>query len=260
MKKAIIAALVMALALAASCAAAEPADWHGQTIPDFSVRTIDGGTFTLSESLRTHDLVMINLWATWCGPCRSEFPYLETAWERYGSRVDVIALSIESTDTLDVLRNFASQYGLRFAIGRDEANLFGLLNGNAIPTSLIVDGQRRIVWAEVGSQPSVEAFTAIFDSLLDQYGSTPAPAARERCVLYFRDPAGNPIPGVTVGFCNGEYWPTETDGAGRVAFEGSAADYHLHLLSVPDGYALPWEEMHIYGGDSYELTVTLYPN
>ena len=257
MKRSLVILLAFALFAACSlpCAFASPEDWQGKTLPDFSVKTINGDTFTLSESLKTHDLVLINLWATWCGPCRMEFPYLETAWEQYGSRVDVIALSIESSDSFDVLRRFANEYSLNFAIGRDETNIFGMIGGTAIPTTLIVDKDMRIVAVEIGSKSSVDEFAALFDSLLSAYPEQTQNA--DRCVLYFRDSDGNPVQGVTVAFCNGEYEPIETDGSGRVSFDGDPDEYHVHLLSVPDGYKLPWEQMFIYG-DCFELTVTLH--
>ncbi len=257
MKRFIVILLAAALFAACSlpCAFAAPEDWQGKTLSDFSVKTINGDTFTLSESLKTHDLVLINLWATWCGPCRMEFPYLETAWERYGSRVDVIALSIESSDSFDVLRRFANEYGLNFPIGRDETNIFGMIGGTAIPTTLIVDRDMRIVTVEIGSKSSVDEFTNLFDSLLSAYPDKTQNT--ERCVLYFRDSDGNPVRGVTVAFCNGEYDPIETDESGRVSFDGDPNDYHVHLLGVPDGYKLPWEQMYVFG-DSFELTVTLH--
>ena len=257
MKRSIVILLAFALFAACSfpCALASPEDWQGKTLPDFSAKTVNGDTFTLSESLRTHDLVLINLWATWCGPCRMEFPYLETAWEQYGSRVDVIALSIEKSDTFDVLRSFANEYGLNFAIGRDEANIFGMMGGTAIPTTLIVDRDMRIVAVEIGSKSSANEFSALFDSLLSAYPEQTQ--STERCILYFRDSDGNPVRGVTVAFCNGEYEPVETDGSGRVSFDGDPDEYHVHLLGVPDGYKLPWEQMYIYG-DCFELTVTLH--
>lgn len=259
MKKLMAAILAAALFLALGTAAlAGPEDWQGRTLPDFSANTIGGATFSLSESLKTHDLVLINLWATWCGPCRLEFPYLESAWQQYGSRVDVIALSIEGSDTFDVLRSFAKENGLNFAIGRDETNIFGLLDGNAIPTTLIVNRDRQIVAVEIGCKTSVEEFTSLFDDLLAQYSVQPQESG-ERCVLVFRDPSGNPIPGVTVGFCNGEYTPVDTDSNGRVTFDGNPADYHVHLLAVPAGYSMPWEQIYV-DGSSFELTVTLYPD
>ena len=53
----------------------------GFTAPDFTLETLDGGTVTLSE-LRGQ-VVVINLWATWCPPCRAEMPALERVWNEY---------------------------------------------------------------------------------------------------------------------------------------------------------------------------------
>lgn len=165
--------LILALSFVLSGAQAAPEDMLGQILPDFTAETIQGTTFSLSESLKTHDLVLINFWATWCGPCRMEFPFLETAWEQYGNQVDVIALSVEESDSFDVLRNFAGEYSLSFGIGRDESNLFFGMDGSAIPTTLIVDQDRRVVAVEIGSKASVEQFTALFDSLLSEAASQP---------------------------------------------------------------------------------------
>ncbi len=166
MKKTLAILALLALVLGAGPAFAAPEDFEGQVLPDFTVTTLDGSAFTLSEALKTHDLVLVNLWATWCGPCRVEFPYLQEAWTEYGDRVDVIALSVERMDTLAVLRRFAEDFGLQFPIGRDEGNLFGALQGYAIPTTLIVDREMRIVRVEIGSKRSKQAFTDLFDALL----------------------------------------------------------------------------------------------
>lgn len=160
--------LIMVFTLAASCAHADPEAMYGLPFPDLSVKTIDGGTFSLSESLKTHDLVLINFWATWCPPCRMEFPFLQEAWKKYEDRVDVIALSIEKTDTLEVLKSFADENGLTFNIGRDEKKLLDKMRGDAIPTTLIVDRDGKVVYVEVGAMTSVEDFTELFDSLLDE--------------------------------------------------------------------------------------------
>ena len=170
MKKLTILALVLMLVftLAVSGAQADPEAMYGLPFPDLSIQTIDGETFTLSESLKTHDLVLINFWATWCPPCRMEFPFLQEAWEKYADRVDVIAMSIEKTDTLKVLKNFAKENGLTFNIGRDENNLLDKMRGDAIPTTLIVDRDGKVVYVEVGAMTSVKDFTDLFDSLLNE--------------------------------------------------------------------------------------------
>ena len=170
MKKLTTIALVLMLVftLAVSGAQADPEAMYGKTFPDFSVKAIDGSTFTLSESLKTHDLVLINFWATWCGPCRMEFPYLQEAWKKYADRIDVIALSVERTDTAKVLKNFAEKNGLTFPIGRDEAKLLDKMRGTAIPTTLIIDRDGKVVYVEVGAKMSTEEFTELFDSLLNE--------------------------------------------------------------------------------------------
>ena len=128
MKKLIALALTLVLLLGAADALADPESYYGKPLPDFTVKTLDGEDFTLSESLKSHDLVLINFWATWCGPCRMEFPFLQDAWQQYADR----------------------------------------MRGNAIPTTLIVDRDGKIVYVDVGAKVSTDAFTELFDSLLNE--------------------------------------------------------------------------------------------
>ena len=82
--------ILAAICLAVSAAAAEE-DYLGKPLADFTAETIGGGSFTLSEALKEKELVIINLWATWCGPCGMEFPYMEEVYEQYQDRVEIIA-------------------------------------------------------------------------------------------------------------------------------------------------------------------------
>ena len=105
--KLLTTALIFALALVAVSLAqgtAGPRSYLGQPMPDFTVTTIEGETLTLSEVLAGKKAVLVNLWATWCGPCAMEFPSLEQAYETYKDDVEVIALSIEANDTDDILK------------------------------------------------------------------------------------------------------------------------------------------------------------
>lgn len=133
---------------------------------DFSVETADGGTFTFSEALKEKDLVLINLWATWCGPCGSEFPYLEEAYREYQDDAAVIALSVEPGDTPEKLADYARNRGMTFPVGSDTGiGLGALFVGSGIPTTLIVDRYGVIVFYQVGAMTGADAFKRLFDAL-----------------------------------------------------------------------------------------------
>ncbi len=139
----------------------------GNPLADFTVETIDGGTFSLSQAIAEKGLVFINLWATWCGPCGTEFPYLQKAYELYQDRVAVIALSVETADSPDVLRQYADARGLTFPIGSDSTiGLSDYFSVTAIPSSLLVDRFGNVAWMDVGAQTSTDAFTRLFDWFL----------------------------------------------------------------------------------------------
>lgn len=126
----------------------------GKPMQDFSVQTIDGETFTLSESLKEHDLVLVNFFFTRCVPCGKEFPIIEEAYEKYKERFDVVSLSTDPYDTDDILTKYAEQKGLTFHVGSDSGP--GLSESviseiQAMPVSLFVDRFGNIAYCEEGA-------------------------------------------------------------------------------------------------------------
>ena len=121
-------ALVLALAMCLGCAALaeETALVYalGAPMPDFTFTDINGVSHTLSETLKEKEMVLINLWATWCGPCESEFPFLEEAYEQYKDKVEVFALSIDENDDDAKLTEYVASHGLTFPVGHETFNLF----------------------------------------------------------------------------------------------------------------------------------------
>lgn len=135
----------------------------GDTMRDFTVTTFDGKTVTLSEVLKEKDMVLINIWASWCGPCAAEFPFLEEAYKQYQDRVEVIAVSCESEDTDEVLADYAAEKGMTFPVAQDTAGLAEAFEVHSIPTSIVVDRFGVVCFIEAGSQPDVASFTSLFD-------------------------------------------------------------------------------------------------
>ncbi len=226
MKK--ILALLLALAMCLGCVALaeeEAATYAvGAPLPDFTFTAIDGTSYTLSEVLKEKDMVLINLWATWCGPCRQEFPYMEEAYELYKDKIEIFALSIEEEDDMETLTAFAAEYGMTFPVGRDETGIFSAFGLNSIPTSLVVDRFGNVAFMEAGSQTSLGNFTRLFDVFVgDEYtesivldeipAAKPNVAAEDEATLA----AALNVEGGTLAFVNPDdenTWPmlVETDG------------------------------------------------
>ena len=132
--------LALAMMLCLSIATANEAEFLGEPFPDFSVTDTEGNSFTLSEQLKDHEAVLINFWATWCNPCRTEFSYLREVWEKYGDRVAFIALSPYATDTLEKVTAYREANGISFPMGLDAGGeLYKKTGSGYYPTTVIVD-------------------------------------------------------------------------------------------------------------------------
>ena len=82
-------------------------------VSDFTVTDLDGRTFTLS-SLRGK-VVLVNFWATWCGPCRGELPFLREAYKKFnGQGFDILSISLDFPErtTTDAYREWITQNGM----------------------------------------------------------------------------------------------------------------------------------------------------
>ena len=107
--------------------------------PDFSVPTIDGSRFSLSEHLaESGDPVILNLWASWCAPCRAEMPALDAAAARHPA-VKFVGVAVQ--DDLQAAEEFATELGVSYTIGldqRDEVN--ALYPTFGLPVTYIISG------------------------------------------------------------------------------------------------------------------------
>ncbi len=237
----------------------------GEAMEDFSVETVNGDTFTLSEALKDHDMVLINFWATWCPPCAYEFPFLESAYEKYSDRVAVLALSLDPEDTDEMIADYVEEMGLTFPAGSDrELQLSYTYVKGGIPTSLVIDKFGNTAWLEVGAQSSENAFCRLFDYFLsDEYTETtviegiPGEETESTYTVRFIGPEGEPVPGCVINFCTDEFCsPVTSDENGVAVFVGEPKAYHLQILSVPEGYH--WEDGEPFYTDTKSEMITAY--
>lgn len=167
MKKMLL--LLLALLLLCGAAQAEDAPYQlGDRMEDFSFTTYDGQTTTLYEILEEKDMVLLNFWASWCGPCKREFPHMEQAYSAYQDQVEIVALSVEVEDTTEVIKAFAESMNLSFAMGQDTERLANRFGVTSIPVSVVVDRFGTICFLESGSIPDTNIFTRLFESYVGE--------------------------------------------------------------------------------------------
>ncbi|MBQ8924232.1 MAG: redoxin domain-containing protein [Lachnospiraceae bacterium] len=110
------------------------------TAPDFKFLNNDGEEAHLSDYFGKP--VVLNFWATWCGPCQMEMPYFDTAYKKYGEDINflIIDLTDGSRDTVDSARAFIEENGFSFPIGfdieYDGAYTYGV---SSIPMTFFID-------------------------------------------------------------------------------------------------------------------------
>lgn len=138
----------------------------GMEAKDFEVRTLDGGTFRLSE--QRGKVVVVNIWATWCGPCVQEMPDLERISREYGEKVVVIG--VNSGESEETIARFVEDNGYTFLFGIDEEYYVGsyVFPTTGIPHTVVIDENGIISEVFTGSRPEMyEYFKVAVDEALN---------------------------------------------------------------------------------------------
>ena len=140
--------------------AAEPA--VGRVAPDFELTTVTGETLKLS-ALRGQPVVL-NFWATWCGPCLREMPALESASQRFADQV--VFVGVDQGESQEVVQSFIDEFGVTFVVPLDSDWTVGdRYNVTGMPTTFFVDeyGVIRHLWVgEMNAVVLAEGIAKIF--------------------------------------------------------------------------------------------------
>jgi len=116
----------------------------GKRAPAFTAKRLDGPGKLSLASFRGRPVVL-NFWASWCGPCKREAPTLERTWQQYKSQ-GLVVLGVDYTDASSDARSFAAKHGLTFPIVRDGNGVIGTRYGlTGVPETFVIDRSGRLV-------------------------------------------------------------------------------------------------------------------
>ena len=147
----LIAGLALSIFAASSLASSNMA---GQPAPDFALKSSTGDNMRLSEF--RGDVVMINFWATWCGPCRQEMPLLDELYQRY-NRVGFNLLGVNIDDDSNRAMAMISELGVEFPVLFDaQKEVSKMYDVDAMPVTVLVDREGNIRYVHQGYKPGYE--------------------------------------------------------------------------------------------------------
>lgn len=148
-------------------AAEESAIKVGDRFPDISEMGIDGDW----PRDTTNKLVIVDFWASWCGPCRGTFPLMEDLHRRLGKR-GLVIVAVNEDKSRVAMTEFLRQHPVSFTVVRDhKKKLAATVNVALLPASYILDGTGRVVAIQSGERTMQNraAFAKLVEDLLEKH-------------------------------------------------------------------------------------------
>jgi len=143
-----------------------PAPREGFLAPDFTLQTLDGETVTLSD-LRGQ-AVLINLWATWCPPCRAEMPAIQKLYAEYKDQgFEVMAVNMTYQDIPTAVLPFTQEHALTFPVLLDETgDVASKYELRSLPSSFFINRDGFIQEVVIGGPMSEALLRTRIESIL----------------------------------------------------------------------------------------------
>lgn len=138
----------------------------GDVAPEFSATLADGSTFTFAE--KKGKVILLNFWATWCGPCVGEMPAFQDLYEEYGEQVEILA--VNCMEEVETVNRFIEETGYQFPIAYDvEGKICMAYPSSGIPYTLVIgtDGTiKKIYVGAADAQTQYQVYKAAIDAEL----------------------------------------------------------------------------------------------
>jgi peroxiredoxin len=126
----------------------------GTSAPDFTLKTLAGGNMRLQE--QRGQVVLVNFWATWCGPCRKEMPHLNRIADKYKSS-GLVLLGVNVDDDVGNALAVAAKLGVKFPVLLDtDKKVSRLYDLNSMPSTMVIDRSGKVRFVHRGYQDGYE--------------------------------------------------------------------------------------------------------
>lgn len=138
-------------------------EWQGRIAPDFELKTASGERFLLSENVGKK-IIVLNFFATWCGPCREEMPELNTYFNAHKAE-SFLLLGIDAEEKQDRVDAFLTDLKIDFPTGIDAGPIQKQYGVGAFPTTVLIGVDGKVQFYESGALANAEV---AFDNLLSK--------------------------------------------------------------------------------------------
>ena len=146
--------LLACLTLVSGVALAAPEDLISKPSSDFALRSLSGDNLRLSEQLG--EVVILNFWATWCGPCRQEMPLLDEVYVKY-RRAGLVLLSINIDEQPEAAAEMAKTLGVSYPVLLDARNeVAKAYEIGTLPATFLIDREGKVRYVSEGFKPGYE--------------------------------------------------------------------------------------------------------
>ena len=239
------------------------AELVGKTI-HFETKDVDGNPVKSEDLFGAHDVTMINIWATWCGPCKGELEELGNMHRRLEAKnAAIIGICDDADDKNDECKALIREKNLSYINllpyeGMDELAI------DSFPTSFFVDREGKMMtFPVIGVPGDISEYEKTINSLLNHEEvseSSAQPAAETDKTDYrviVKDESGAPVAGARVQFCDDVTCMfSKTDETGTASFAAEQGQYTVHIQKAPEGYAACTEEFAV-AQDTPEVQIVL---
>ncbi len=133
MRARLFGALVALVLVLGGCSAQEPRSSKPSTLPDVTLAALDGGAALDLSTVRGP--AVVNLWASWCGPCARELPLYQSFSEKYAGKVKVLGIDFQDTQK-DAARQLIRKTGVTYPLYEDPD---GLTRARGLPQVILID-------------------------------------------------------------------------------------------------------------------------